>query len=192
MQNTTETIRHKIVIINRAVSGSGKTSMTRYVIENLRAHGLSVAVCSTDDFFMVDGRYVFEVEKLNGYHAQNLANFTEELERGTDVVICDNMNLLPWQSQPYTDAARKGRIFDKAVHLKSVLDEIEGHVRSKLLQNTNRHGIYRAGHRIVYGSESAVSFGKVFRVSDGILLFLVLLVIVEPYRNVVVNAAVGY
>lgn len=141
MQNTTETIRHKIVIINRAVSGSGKTSMTRYVIDDLRAHGLSVAVCSTDDFFMVDGRYVFELEKLNDYHAQNQANFIAELKRGTDVVICDNMNLLPWQSQPYTDAARKYNY--RILFLNFLPRELEKHLASQIVtpEKPDAHGL---------------------------------------------------
>ena len=141
MQNSAETIRHKIVIINRAVSGSGKTSMTRYVIEDLRARGLSVAVCSTDDFFMLDGRYVFDVEKLNGYHAENLANFTAELERGTDVVICDNMNLLPWQSQPYTDAARKYNY--RILFLNFLPRELEKHLASQIVtpEKPDAHGL---------------------------------------------------
>ena len=141
MQNSTETIRHKIVIINRAVSGSGKTSMTRYVIDDLRARGLSVAVCSTDDFFMVDGRYVFDVEKLNGYHLQNQANFIAELERGTDVVICDNMNLLPWQSQPYTDAARKYNY--RILFLNFLPRELEKHLASQIVtpEKPDAHGL---------------------------------------------------
>lgn len=107
METSENPVFHKTVIMNRAVSGSGKTTLSRCVTEVLRAQGASVAIHSTDDFFMRNGRYVFELDKLHDYHAQNLANFTADLERGTDVVICDNMNLLPWQSQPYTDAARK-------------------------------------------------------------------------------------
>ncbi len=141
MLNSTDGISHKLVIINRAVSGSGKTSMTRYVIEGLRAQGLSIAVCSTDDFFMRDGRYVFKLEKLNEYHAQNLANFTAELKRGTDVVICDNMNLLPWQSQPYTDAARKYNY--RILFLNFLPRELEKHLASQIVtpEKPDAHGL---------------------------------------------------
>lgn len=97
----------KTVIINRAVSGSGKTTISRCITDVLLEKGLSVGIHSTDNFFMQGDRYVFNIEKLNDYHAQNLSNFIKDLEKGVDVVICDNMNLLPWQSQPYTNAARK-------------------------------------------------------------------------------------
>ncbi len=96
----------KTVLINRAVPGSGKTTYTNVIIERLNQLGITRAVHSTDSFFMVDGRYVFEVEKLNGYHRDNLANFVLSLANGVDFVVCDNVNLSPWQTEPYTQAAR--------------------------------------------------------------------------------------
>ena len=97
----------KTVIINRAVPGSGKTSISRCVINALRSSGLSVACQSTDDFFMIDGRYCFDKNKLFEYHTLNLNNFISDLKSGVDIVICDNTNILPWEAKPYTDSARK-------------------------------------------------------------------------------------
>lgn len=132
---------HKTVIINRAVSGSGKTTLSRCVVEGLRAKGISVAVHSTDEFFMRDGRYVFELDKLNGYHAQNLVDFIADLEKGTDVVICDNMNLLPWQAQPYTDAARKYGY--RVLYLNFLPRELEKHLAAQAVtpEKPDAHGL---------------------------------------------------
>lgn len=131
----------KTVIINRAVSGSGKTTLSRCVTTALRDRGLTVAVHSTDNFFMVNGRYVFELEKLNGYHKQNLANFISDLEQGTDIVICDNMNLLPWQSQPYTDAARAYNY--QVLFLNFLPRELEKHLAAQIVtdQKPDAHGL---------------------------------------------------
>lgn len=141
MQNPTETIRHKIVIINRGVSGSGKSVMTRYVIEKLQAHGVSTAAFSTNDFFMRGGRYVFNLQKLHDYHKQNLKKFTAALERGTDVVICDNINLLPWHSQQYTDAARMHNY--RILFLNFVPPELEKLLEAQKAtpENPNAHGL---------------------------------------------------
>ena len=127
--------------MNRAVSGSGKTTLSRCVTEALRGEGLSVAVHSTDNFFMKDGRYVFDLGPLNSYHAQNLANFTADLERGTDVVICDNMNLLPWQSQPYTNAARKYHY--RILFLNFLPRELEKHLAAQQVtpEKPDAHGL---------------------------------------------------
>ena len=96
----------KTVIINRAVPGSGKTTLSRCINSTLANAGLSIISHSTDDFFMQGNRYCFDIRKLHQYHQQNLHNFRRSLARGVDVVICDNTNLVPWQAEPYTHAAR--------------------------------------------------------------------------------------
>ncbi len=141
MQNDIPFKYHKTVIINRAVSGSGKTTLSRCVTTALRDRGLTVAVHSTDEFFMQNGRYVFELEKLHGFHEQTFANFIADLERGTDIVICDNMNLLPWQSQPYTNAARKYNY--RVLFLNFLPRELEKHLAAQVVteQKPDAHGL---------------------------------------------------
>lgn len=96
----------KIVLINRAVPGSGKTSFTKKIREAVEAVGFTMAVHSTDEYFMRDGRYVFDLSKLARYHAENLLSFKQSLSRGTDLVVVDNTNIHPWETEPYTAAAR--------------------------------------------------------------------------------------
>ncbi|MBQ7177082.1 MAG: DUF1887 family protein [Victivallales bacterium] len=143
MDNPKDSRFHKTVIINRAVSGSGKTTLSRCVTEALTAKGLTVGVHSTDNFFMKGNRYVFELDKLNAYHARNLAEFIDDLERGTDVVICDNMNLLPWQSEPYTAAARKYRY--RILFLNFLPRELEKHLAAQVVtpEKPDAHGLSR-------------------------------------------------
>lgn len=143
METSENPVFRKTVIMNRAVSGSGKTTLSRCVTDALRSVGATVGVHSTDDFFMRDGRYVFEIDKLHAYHAQNLANFTADLERGTDVVICDNMNLLPWQTQPYTDAARKYHY--RILFLDFLPRELEKHLAAQVVtpEKPDAHGLSR-------------------------------------------------
>lgn len=131
----------KTVIINRAVSGSGKTTLSRCVTTALQTQGLGVRVHSTDDFFTQGDRYVFDIEKLNCYHEKNLADFTVDLERGVDVVICDNMNLLPWQSQPYTDASR--RYGYRILFLNFLPRELEKHLAAQQVtaEKPDAHGL---------------------------------------------------
>ena len=95
------------VIINRAVPGSGKTTVSRCIDDELHKANLRVGVHSTDEFFMIGNRYVFDIKKLWEYHTKTLDNFISDLRIGLDVVICDNTNLLPWEVEPYTKAARE-------------------------------------------------------------------------------------
>lgn len=100
------TIR-KTVIINRAVPGSGKTSITRCILNTLAERGLTFANHSTDDYFMHDGKYCFDLLQLSHFHQCNLQAFERDLLDQRDVVICDNTNLMPWQTAPYTRLARQ-------------------------------------------------------------------------------------
>ncbi|GMB93879.1 hypothetical protein NHP200010_16140 [Helicobacter bizzozeronii] len=70
----------KLVIINRAIPGSGKTTLTKNIKETLENHGYSVAIHSTDEFFMEGERYAFELEKLGAYHQENQEQFVKSLE----------------------------------------------------------------------------------------------------------------
>ncbi len=97
----------KTVIINRAVPGSGKTTISRCISQALADAGLHFGTHSTDDYFMDGMRYRFDIRKLGAYHRRNQECFCADLARGTDVVICDNTNLIPWQTEPYTESARK-------------------------------------------------------------------------------------
>lgn len=100
-------MENKFVLINRAVPGSGKSSITKCIVRYAEAIGHQTAVHSTDDFFMTSsGTYAFDPGKLNDYHMQNLADFKQSLRQGIHLVVCDNTNLAPWQTEPYTDAAR--------------------------------------------------------------------------------------
>lgn len=97
----------KTIIINRAVPGSGKTTITNSIKKALTKNSISFAIHSTDEFFMVESRYVFDISKLDEFHALNLKDFKNSIENSFDVIICDNTNIAPWQSEPYTNLARK-------------------------------------------------------------------------------------
>lgn len=121
----------KTVIINRAVPGSGKTSITRCIVNSLSEAGYSCGIHSTDEFFMEKGRYRFDIRKLNGFHQQNLKNFQDDVARGVDVVICDNTNLLPWQAAPYTEIARQAGY--QIIFINMTPRELAAHVRSQMV-----------------------------------------------------------
>lgn len=103
---------NKLVIINRAILGGGKTSLIKQIEESAKSLGHSISVHSTDEYFIqIDEegirRYVFGKKKLNEYHQNNQEAFKQALENRIDIVVCDNTNFESWQSKPYTDMARE-------------------------------------------------------------------------------------
>ena len=96
----------KIVIINRAVPGSGKTTITNCIVDELKNNNIRVAIHSTDRYFMLRNKYVFDIKKLFEYHQKNVKEFITSIDNKLDVVICDNTNIAPWQTEEYTKIAR--------------------------------------------------------------------------------------
>ena len=98
----------KLAIIMHGISGSGKTTTTKKFIEKYsKEYGdsLTYAVHSTDDYFMNDGKHIFNPDKLSEYHEMNHKEFCNSLNRSINLVIVDNTNILPEHWQPYSDSA---------------------------------------------------------------------------------------
>jgi tRNA uridine 5-carbamoylmethylation protein Kti12 len=131
----------KTIIITRAVPGSGKTTITNCILDELKANNLEVAIHSTDEFFMVGNKYVFDIEKLGEYHDKNLENFEKSLIQNKDVVICDNTNIMPWQTKPYTKLARKFGY--KIIIITLDPRELEKHMEAQKVthQKPDAHGV---------------------------------------------------
>lgn len=162
------------VIINRAVPGSGKTTLSSCVVDFLRSRGVSVTLHSTDEYFLTpERRYAFDIAKLHEYHFENVKHFVQDLEKGIDVVICDNINLSPWHTKPYTAAARKyGRFI---FFLTFEPRELEKHVESQMVtpEKPDAHGV---------PEEVLIRFIEEYRTYD-VLLDKNAVVLPEKHRN---------
>jgi len=125
----------KTVIINRAISGSGKTTITNCILREMLSNKLTVSAHSTDDFFMLNEKYIFDFDKLKDYHKQNLENFKKSIKSNLDVVICDNTNITPWETEPYIKIAREYNYKILIITLNP--RELQEHVLSQQITKEN-------------------------------------------------------
>ena len=95
-----------ILAIMQGASGSGKSTVAQTIKEMLESLGHFVQICSTDDFFKVDGVYTFVPDKVPAYHAANQQKCRGYLEAG-DSVIVDNTNTQAWEARPYVQMAQE-------------------------------------------------------------------------------------
>ena len=95
----------------------------------MEREGVSMRIHSTDDYFMVDGRYVFDIGKLGKYHRRNLEAFKASLAEGIGLVVLDNTDEHPWETQPYTDAARTAGY--RIVFLNFLPRSLEAHLAAQ-------------------------------------------------------------
>jgi tRNA uridine 5-carbamoylmethylation protein Kti12 len=104
----------KLAIIIRGPSGSGKSTLTKKLTEYHNGHGHDVTVCSADNFFMKDvkwidefgkecsrGEYQFNPAKLGEAHAACLGKFIGAITDKHPVVIVDNTNIKNWEWRNY-------------------------------------------------------------------------------------------
>ena len=131
----------KTVIINRAVPGSGKTTITNCIVNALKEKNINVSIHSTDEYFMIGNKYMFDIDKLNTYHQKNFVEFKKSIDNNIDVIICDNTNIAPWQTELYTQLARKHQYQILIITLNP--RELSKHIESQKVtkEKPDAHGV---------------------------------------------------
>ena len=119
----------KTVYIMRGISGSGKSTIASVLAE--RNNGI---ICSTDDYFIVDGEYKFDPSKLAENHQKNFERFKELLEKGEETIIVDNTNLKYWEAKNYIKEAKKHNYRVMVMNIIPPEDP-------KVLAERNSHGV---------------------------------------------------
>lgn len=89
------------LILMRGVSGSGKSTLARKIAGEIEGS----VILSTDDYFMFEGRYVFDPSKLALYHEMNRERAMWAMRENTPCVIIDNTNTQKWEMVPYARLA---------------------------------------------------------------------------------------
>jgi NEDD4-binding protein 2 len=89
-----EIIIQKTLYILRGISGSGKSYLSKQIIKEHDGKG---EIFSTDDYFMKDGKYVFDGKKLGIAHDWNQKRSFEAMKKGITPIIIDNTNTCKWE-----------------------------------------------------------------------------------------------
>jgi len=93
----------KYFIIMRGIPGCGKSTVSKQIEKDAQELGMTTVICSTDDFFMVDGVYKFDQKLLGSNHEKNRAKAKYYIGENYDVIIIDNTNLTTKEVEPYCE-----------------------------------------------------------------------------------------
>lgn len=144
-----------VAVISRGIPGSGKSTFNRILKSVCKARGFSIAIHSTDDFHMVDGKYVFQMDKLAGFHRRNHQNFCGSMAHGINIVVVDNTNLKAKEYKNYIESAVDAGYAVLAVRFEP--DEVEKHFARQV------HGVPL--DRLVIMRESLIASGATIGVT---------------------------
>jgi len=98
--NWLENKENKQLILMRGTSGSGKSTVAKKLVGNGK-------IFSTDDFFMQDGKYNFDVTKIGHYHKLNQERTEEAMKNGISPIVIDNTMTQAWEGAEYVKLADK-------------------------------------------------------------------------------------
>jgi predicted kinase len=98
--NWYKTAQEKTLYIMRGLPGSGKSTLANQL-------GEGGTVLGSDDFFMVDGEYVFDPDALGYAHFWNQGRVEEAMKQGASPIVADNTNVQKWEMKPYVELAIK-------------------------------------------------------------------------------------
>lgn len=82
----------KVLYLIRGLPGSGKTTL---------AHKLTEWVCEADDYYMVEGEYIWSKDKLKEAHAMCQYNCKLAMRAGIETVAVSNTGVKKWESKAY-------------------------------------------------------------------------------------------
>lgn len=90
----------KKLILMRGITGSKKSTLAKQLVDQGQ-------IFSTDDYFMVDGRYNFDASLLGIYHNKNVNRVKDAMVSGISPVVIDNTNLTLGDMQLYLEMAKE-------------------------------------------------------------------------------------
>lgn len=92
---------NRILTIIRGLPGSGKTTFAEYL-----AKANNAVICCADDFFVKDGEYKWNPDKLGAAHGWCKRKCEETMKEGKDIILA-NTSTKESEFKPYVVLANK-------------------------------------------------------------------------------------
>ncbi|XP_050068313.1 uncharacterized protein LOC126556833 [Anopheles maculipalpis] len=127
---------YRVMVLMRGAPGSGKSTLSRTLIDHTSGGDYRNHIFSADDYFMLNGVYKYQPDGLEAAHRFNQQNVLSKARDGWSPIVVDNTNIRLWEMYPYVQiAADHGYFLDvlePATHWRN---------NSRSLAIRNTHGV---------------------------------------------------
>lgn len=98
-RNRRVAVKDRKLVIMRGLPGSGKSERAKQLVGNGIIH-------STDDFFIENGKYIFDDNNVSKFHYFNFLNSIRSMQRGISPIIIDNTNIVASDCIDYVELGK--------------------------------------------------------------------------------------
>lgn len=95
----------KEIYLLRGLPGAGKSDLAATLESAFKCQGYRVIVACADDYFMVDGEYIFDANKLGRAHQECKHTVECAMDQGWDKIIIANTSTTTKELRPYIKMA---------------------------------------------------------------------------------------
>ncbi|XP_052865832.1 NEDD4-binding protein 2 [Anopheles cruzii] len=127
---------YRVMVLMRGAPGSGKTHLSRMLIDRTSAGDYRNHIFSADDYFMVNGVYKFQPDALDSAHRFTQSSVQAKAREGWSPIVVDNTNVRLWEMFPYVQIAAEHGYF-----LETLEPTTHWRNNSRSLAIRNTHGV---------------------------------------------------
>ncbi|HIF53775.1 MAG: AAA family ATPase [Methylococcales bacterium] len=113
----------KEMIVLIGIPNSGKSSLAKLLVKGVEKS----VICSADDFFMVDGEYIYNSEFIKDAHTCCREKAMGACKAEVEMVVIDNTNVSASEIEPYKKMAEKNGYTVREIIVLPTHDGDNGH-----------------------------------------------------------------
>ncbi|ETN60319.1 hypothetical protein AND_008048 [Anopheles darlingi] len=126
----------RVMVLMRGAPGSGKSHLSRLLIDRTSAGDYRNHIISADDYFLVNGVYKFQPDALDNAHQFTQRSVLAKAREGWSPIVVDNTNIRLWEMFPYVQIAA-----DHGYYLDILEPTTHWRNNSRSLAIRNTHGV---------------------------------------------------
>ncbi|XP_019543498.3 NEDD4-binding protein 2 [Aedes albopictus] len=128
---------YRVMVLMRGAPGSGKSTLARALVDKTLANGdYRNHIFSADDYFVVNGVYKYQADRIDEAHRFNQNNVLAKARDGWSPIVVDNTHMRLWEMYAYVQIAA-----DNGYYLEVLEPATHWRYNARSLAARNTHGV---------------------------------------------------